>query len=91
LQIVCLDLEGFLIPEIWIEFSSAPRHSGAGQDHARRSRIYDKLMRGRIDILGEAAARLPTSRVIAGMAPLAARASSSTGCAAMPGGDSVGH
>ncbi len=34
MNIVCLDLEGVLVPEIWIAFS-AERHPGAAQNHAR--------------------------------------------------------
>jgi phosphoserine/homoserine phosphotransferase len=70
LQIVCLDLEGVLIPEIWIEFS---QRAGI-PELARTTRDepdYDKLMRGRIDILGEHGLGLPDiQRVIAGMHPL---------------------
>ena len=50
MQIVCLDLEGVLVPEIWIEFS---RRSGIAA-LARTTRDepdYDKLMRGRIALL----------------------------------------
>ena len=47
---MCLDLEGVLIPEIWIEFS---QRTGIAE-LARTTRDepdYDKLMRGRIAIL----------------------------------------
>jgi phosphoserine / homoserine phosphotransferase len=50
LQIVCLDLEGVLTPEIWIEFS---KRTGI-PELARTTRDepdYDKLMRARIEIL----------------------------------------
>jgi phosphoserine/homoserine phosphotransferase len=50
LQIVCLDLEGVLVPEIWIEFS---RRTGIAA-LARTTRDepdYDRLMRGRIALL----------------------------------------
>ena len=47
---VCLDLEGVLVPEIWIAFSEA-----SGIPELRRTTRdepdYDKLMRYRIDIL----------------------------------------
>jgi phosphoserine / homoserine phosphotransferase len=70
LQIVCLDLEGVLIPEIWIEFS---QRTGI-PELARTTRDepdYDKLMRGRIDILAERGLGLPDiQKVIAGMRPL---------------------
>ena len=71
MQIVCLDLEGVLIPEIWIEFS---QRTGI-PELARTTRDepdYDKLMRGRIEILGERGLGLPDiQEVIAGMRPLA--------------------
>ncbi len=52
LNIVCLDLEGVLVPEIWIAFSEA---SGI-QELRRTTRDepdYDKLMRWRLGILRE--------------------------------------
>lgn len=70
LQIVCLDLEGVLIPEIWIEFS---RRSGIAElaKTTRDEPDYDKLMRGRLDILGAHGLGLPDiQKVIAGMRPL---------------------
>jgi len=69
-QIACLDLEGVLVPEIWIEFSKRsgiPELSRTTRDEPD----YDKLMRGRLDIL--AAHRLglgDIQDVIAGMGPL---------------------
>ena len=50
MQIVCLDLEGVLVPEIWIEFSkrtNIPEFSRTTRDEPD----YDKLMRGRIALL----------------------------------------
>ena len=46
MRIVCLDLEGVLVPEIWIEFS---RQSGIAEltRTTRDEPDYDKLMRGR--------------------------------------------
>ena len=35
MNIVCLDLEGVLVPEIWIAFSSQSGIPGAAQNHAR--------------------------------------------------------
>ena len=71
MQIVCLDLEGVLVPEIWIEFS---RRTGI-QELSKTTRDepdYDKLMRGRIEILGARGLGLPDiQKVIAGMTPLA--------------------
>lgn len=50
MNIVCLDLEGVLVPEIWIAFSEA-----VGIPELRRTTRdepdYDKLMRFRLDIL----------------------------------------
>jgi len=70
LQIVCLDLEGVLIPEIWIEFS---QRTGI-LELARTTRDepdYDKLMRGRLEILAGRGLGLPDiQKVIAGMRPL---------------------
>lgn len=71
MQIVCLDLEGVLIPEIWIEFS---QRTGIAE-LARTTRDepdYARLMRGRIDILRERGLGLPDiQEVIAEMRPLA--------------------
>lgn len=70
MQIVCLDLEGVLVPEIWIEFS---RRTGVEElsKTTRDEPDYDKLMRGRLDILDELGLGLPDiQKVIAGMRPL---------------------
>ena len=52
MKIVCLDLEGVLVPEMWIAFAEA-----AGIPELRRTTRdepdYDKLMKGRIAILKE--------------------------------------
>ncbi len=52
MNIVCLDLEGILVPEIWIAFSEA-----SGIPELRRTTRdepdYDKLMRFRLNILHE--------------------------------------
>ncbi len=70
MQIVCLDFEGVLVPEIWIEFSQRtgiPELAKTTRDEPD----YDKLMRGRIDILGARGLGLPDiQNVIAGMQPL---------------------
>ena len=52
MDIVCLDLEGVLVPEIWIAFSEA---SGIPElkRTTRDEPDYDKLMRWRIGILKE--------------------------------------
>ena len=52
MEVVCLDLEGVLVPEIWIAFSEA---SGipALKRTTRDEPDYDKLMRWRLGILKE--------------------------------------
>ena len=70
MQIVCLDLEGVLIPEIWI--ACAER---TGIDSLRRTTRdepdYDKLMRMRLAVLEQNKLRLPDIQaVIDGMEPL---------------------
>ncbi|WP_028242155.1 bifunctional phosphoserine phosphatase/homoserine phosphotransferase ThrH [Pseudobutyrivibrio ruminis] len=52
MYITCLDLEGVLVPEIWIEFADAagiPELKKTTRDEPD----YDKLMKYRIDILNE--------------------------------------
>ena len=52
MHIVCLDLEGVLVPEIWIAFSEAsgiPELTRTTRDEPD----YDKLMRWRLNILRE--------------------------------------
>jgi len=70
MQMICLDLEGVLVPEIWIEFS---KRSGI-PELARTTRDepdYDKLMRFRIDTLAKNKLRLADIQaVIATMAPM---------------------
>ena len=50
MNIVCLDMEGVLVPEIWIAFAEA---SGIPElkRTTRDEPDYDKLMRWRLDIL----------------------------------------
>ncbi len=50
MNIVCLDMEGVLVPEIWIEFA---RESGIPEltRTTRDEPDYDKLMRWRMDVL----------------------------------------
>lgn len=52
MDIVCLDLEGVLVPEIWIEFA---KHTGIKELErtTREEPDYDKLMNYRINILKE--------------------------------------
>ena len=50
MDIVCLDMEGVLVPEIWIAFSKAsgiPELTRTTRDEPD----YDKLMKYRIDLL----------------------------------------
>ena len=70
MQVVCLDLEGVLVPEIWIEFS---RRTGIAE-FARTTRDepdYDKLMRYRLGLLAQHGLKLADiQRVIDGMGPM---------------------
>jgi len=70
MQMICLDLEGVLVPEIWIEFS---KRSGI-PELARTTRDepdYDKLMQFRIGLLTQHRLKLADIQdVIAGMAPM---------------------
>ncbi len=68
--IVCLDLEGVLVPEIWIAFAEA-----TGIEALRRTTRdepdYDVLMRYRLDLLAEHDLGLTAiQEVIAGLEPL---------------------
>jgi phosphoserine / homoserine phosphotransferase len=69
-QIVCLDLEGVLVPEIWIEFAER-----TGIPELRRTTRdepdYDVLMKYRLDILARHRLGLPAiQEVIASMGPM---------------------
>jgi len=70
MQVVCLDLEGVLVPEIWIAFAE---RTGIA-DFRRTTRDepdYDKLMRWRLDLLRRHGRKLDEIQaVIAGMSPL---------------------
>ncbi|RPI44050.1 MAG: bifunctional phosphoserine phosphatase/homoserine phosphotransferase ThrH [Betaproteobacteria bacterium] len=70
MHILCLDLEGVLIPEIWIEF--AKRTGIAELSRTTRDEPdYDKLMRARLDLLRRHRLGLPDiQRVIHDMGPL---------------------
>lgn len=70
MQLVCLDLEGVLVPEIWIAFAER-----TGIPELRRTTRdepdYDKLMRYRLELLKSHKLGLPDiQQVIAGMGPL---------------------
>ncbi len=69
MQIVCLDLEGVLVPEIWIAF--AERTGIAELRRTTRDEPdYDKLMRGRLELLRRHRLGLPDiQRVIRDMGP----------------------
>jgi phosphoserine/homoserine phosphotransferase len=69
-QIVCLDLEGVLVPEIWIAFSER-----TGIPELRRTTRdepdYDKLMRFRLDLLRRHRLGLPDiQKVIGDLGPM---------------------
>ena len=70
MQIVCLDLEGVLVPEVWVEFAkrtSIPELARTTRDEPD----YDKLMRGRIALLERHGLGLPDiQKVISQMRPL---------------------
>ena len=63
MNLVTLDLEGVLIPEIWIAFADA-----AGIPELRRTTRdepdYDKLMRYRLGILAETTLILPAALAV---------------------------
>jgi len=69
-QLVCLDLEGVLVPEIWIEFSKRtgiPELSRTTRDEPN----YDKLMTFRLSLLKQHKLGLPDiQKVIAEMGPM---------------------
>jgi phosphoserine/homoserine phosphotransferase len=70
LQVVCLDLEGVLVPEIWIEFSKRTGIAAFART-TRDEPDYDKLMRYRIGLLEQHGLKLPDiQRVIGGMQPM---------------------
>ena len=70
MQLVCLDLEGVLVPEIWIEFAER-----TGIPELRRTTRdepdYDKLMQYRLALLRQHQLGLPDiQKVIADMGPM---------------------
>ena len=70
MQVVCLDLEGVLVPEIWIAFAERtgiPEFRRTTRDEPD----YDKLMRWRLALLKQHGLKLADIQaVIAGMAPM---------------------
>jgi phosphoserine / homoserine phosphotransferase len=70
MDIVCLDLEGVLVPEVWINFAE---RTGIPELRLTTRDIpdYDQLMRGRLRILAEHKLGLrQIQEVISGMEPL---------------------
>jgi phosphoserine/homoserine phosphotransferase len=70
MQVVCLDLEGVLVPEIWIAFAE---RTGIAEFRrtTRDEPDYDKLMRWRLGLLRQHGLKLADIQdVIAGMGPL---------------------
>lgn len=69
-RIVCLDLEGVLIPEVWIEFAKKTGIEGLKRT-TRDEPDYDKLMQYRLDLLNQNGLRIgDIQQVIDTMAPL---------------------
>ncbi len=70
MQLVCLDLEGVLVPEIWIEFSNRTGIPALRRT-TRDEPDYDKLMKYRLAILAQHKLGLPDiQKVIAAMGPM---------------------
>lgn len=70
MKIICLDLEGVLVPEIWVEFA---RTTGIEELKLTTRDIpdYNELMTGRLDILNRHNLRLDdVQSVIQGLGPL---------------------
>lgn len=70
MEIICLDMEGVLVPEIWINFAEA-----TGIPELRRTTRdepdYDVLMKGRLKILDEHGLKLADiQKVIGDMGPI---------------------
>lgn len=71
MQLVCLDLEGVLVPEIWIEFSKRTGIPELSRT-TREEPDYDKLMTYRLDLLRKHQLGLPDiQKVISEMGPMA--------------------
>ncbi len=70
MHVVCLDMEGVLVPEIWIQFSQRtgiPEFSRTTRDEPD----YDKLMRFRLGLLKQHGLKLADiQNVIATMSPM---------------------
>ncbi len=69
-MIACLDLEGVLVPEIWINVAKATGIEALRRT-TREEPNYDKLMRFRLDILDERGIKLQEIQAVIGrMGPL---------------------
>ncbi|MFP6662908.1 MAG: bifunctional phosphoserine phosphatase/homoserine phosphotransferase ThrH [Deltaproteobacteria bacterium] len=69
-MIACLDLEGVLIPEVWINVAERTGIEALKRT-TREEPDYDKLMQYRLDILDQHGIKLPQiQEVIDGMGPL---------------------
>ena len=69
-SVVCLDLEGVLVPEIWINVAEKTKIPELRRT-TRDEPDYDKLMRGRIEILDKHGLKLADIQdVIASMEPM---------------------
>jgi hypothetical protein len=92
MQVVCLDLEGVLVPEIWIAFAE---RTGIAEFRrtTRDEPDYDKLMRWRLGLLRQHGLKLADIQaVIAGMAPMdGAKDFLDDLRSALPGHHPVGH
>ncbi len=74
MKLLCLDLEGVLVPEIWIAFAEATKIAEFRRT-TRDEPDYDKLMRFRLDLLKQHNLRLPDiQRVIDSIEPLSGAA-----------------
>lgn len=70
MNVVCLDLEGVLVPEIWIAFAEATGID-ALKKTTRDEPDYDALMKYRLDILADNNLGLPQiQEVISGIDPM---------------------
>ena len=70
MEVVCLDLEGVLIPEIWIGVAEKTGIETL-RDTTRDIPDYDELMQQRLRIMAENGLGLPIiQEVIAGLDPL---------------------
>ena len=71
MQIVCLDLEGVLVPEIWIAFAQRTGIEAFSRT-TRDEPDYDKLMQFRLTLLRQHGLKLvDIQAVVGGMAPMA--------------------